>query len=100
MAYFSNGAEGGYLDAQCGECPLRDDAPCPILLVQSLYNYEQLDKGNGKLREAMNLLIDEGGNCKMKPLIEQATGDPPIPEADPMPSMREWARKHGLRLTR
>ena len=71
MAYFSNGSEGSVLDKQCNDCRVADDAPCPILLVQLLYNYKQLDEGNEKLREAINLLIDDGGTCQMKPLIDE-----------------------------
>ena len=68
MAYFANGSEGECLEAQCGRCPLGDKT-CPIKHVQLLYNYAQLRKGNEKLQEAMEILIDKGGNCQMFPLI-------------------------------
>lgn len=68
MAYFSNATEGEYLDAQCARCQLADKA-CPIVLVQARFNYDQLRKGNEKLQEAMEILIDKGGNCQMFPLI-------------------------------
>ncbi|WP_299084951.1 hypothetical protein [uncultured Paraglaciecola sp.] len=74
MAYFSNSSEGGVLDQQCMDCPIADDAPCPILLVQATYNYRQLDDGNEKLREAMNCLIDDKGNCQMKPILDEQFG--------------------------
>lgn len=70
MAYFSNGSEGCALDAQCSDCRIPNDAPCPILWVQMTYNYDQLDKGNEKLREAMNCLVNERGECQMKPIID------------------------------
>lgn len=68
MVYFSNGTHGGVLDAQCGECRVPGDAPCPILHVQLIYNYDQLK--TPVLREAMNLLIDTDGKCLMKPIID------------------------------
>lgn len=73
MAYFSNGSEGEILDNQCDECHLSYEAPCPVLLVQQLFNYRQLDE-NGEetmVSEAMNNLIDEEGICKMKPVIDE-----------------------------
>ena len=71
MAYFSNGSEGEILHNQCAECPIPDDAACPILWVQLNYNYQQLDK-DGKetlTSEVMNCLVDRKGICKMKPLV-------------------------------
>ena len=74
MAYFPNGSSGDYLDAQCADCPANKNAgsdgpQCPILHVQLLYNYDQLDKGQEKLKSAMELLIGEDGNCRMRPLV-------------------------------
>ena len=82
MAYFPNGSSGDVLDIQCADCPLgygwHDpkqkvlfDAdpiprPCPVALVQFMYNYDQVRPGNEKLREAMNLLIDEKGVCLVR----------------------------------
>lgn len=68
MAYFSNGTEGMILDEQCSECKIPDDAPCPILLVHLLYNYEQV--GNDLVRTVLNDLVNESGQCQMKPLID------------------------------
>lgn len=70
MAYFSNSTEGEVLDAQCAECPVgkNSNAFCPVLEVQSLYNYDQFD-GHGnrnKLFELMNVLVDESGECQMR----------------------------------
>jgi len=39
MAYFSNGTEGMAFEEQCSICKY-GEKPCPIALVQSLYNYE------------------------------------------------------------
>ena len=75
MAYFANGTCGEVLDMQCIECHIPDDAPCPVLIVQGLYNYDQLKKGNELLQKAMNKLVDEKGNCLMKIEIDKAIGD-------------------------
>ena len=71
MAYFPNSTAGEVLDIQCGDCKLPNDAPCPILLVQANYNYDQLKDGNERLREAMSCLINDEGKCLMKPLIDE-----------------------------
>jgi len=71
MAYFANGTEGMILEEQCCECPVASDAPCPILWVQITYNYDQIEKGKRTLvSEVMDCLVDEKGQCKMKPIIE------------------------------
>lgn len=72
MAYFPNSTARAVLDNLCAECPISDDAPCPILFVQMVYNYDQVDIP--KLREAMTVLVDEAGTCKMRPLIADAVG--------------------------
>lgn len=65
MAYFANGTEGHRLDAQCNRCPLSaEDANCPTLLVQLIYNYDQI--GIDKLCDAMNLLVGEDGICETR----------------------------------
>ena len=72
MAYFSNGTEGEILDEQCSKCFYESDdftILCPISGVQTHYNYSQC--GNKDLEDAINWLVDEKGNCKMKPLIDQ-----------------------------
>lgn len=65
MAYFANGTDGDYLEAQCEKCPLGQKA-CPVLHVQLLYNYDQVAKGQEKLREAMNMLVDPKGICQVR----------------------------------
>ena len=69
MAYFSNGSEGMILEEQCARCPL-GEKPCPITLVQLLYNYKQV--GIPTLRDAMNHLINEQGQCQMLPLLTES----------------------------
>jgi hypothetical protein len=70
MAYFANGVEGEYLEAQCRACPYGEQS-CPIYAVQSIYNYEQTD--NEKLREAMSVLVSPVGNCQMLKLIDPSS---------------------------
>lgn len=68
MAYFSNGSEGDIFHKQCDEClPWQ---PCPIILVQLEYNYDQLNEGNEQLQECLNYLVDADGICQMKQCIE------------------------------
>jgi hypothetical protein len=76
MAYFANGSEGMYLDIQCHLCPIPYNAPCPILAVQFNYNYEQFDKDGKKtkLSEAMNMLVNDKGDCQMKPILDELKG--------------------------
>jgi hypothetical protein len=72
MAYFPNGRAGMYIDEQCAECIHADpEAGCPIALVQMEFNYEQLNDGETRLRRCLNLLVDERGDCQMKPLIDK-----------------------------
>lgn len=87
MAYFSNGCEGDVLDEQCANCPLGygwndpdqttlfdtepEPRPCPVALVQLTYNYDQLKKGNERLREAMEMLINADGVCLVRAELVQ-----------------------------
>ncbi len=67
MAYFPNGSSGAILDEQCAECLPED--PCPIAFVQIEYNYEQCNAGQEKIRELMNILVNEKGECQMKKYV-------------------------------
>ena len=101
MAYFSNGTEGIVLDNQCAVCPVgrHPDLPCPVLLVQLAYNYQQVDKGQEKLREAIDCLVDEQGTCLMKKALEKALGLPdPDEPINVLPSMVEWAKDRGVNV--
>jgi len=85
MAYFSNATEGGTLDAQCSDCPMgagwndpkqsrlfKDERPmrcCPTAFVQLLYNYDQVDDKQKKLREAMTLLVNDDGICETRKIL-------------------------------
>ena len=85
MAYFPNGSSGEVLEDQCRDCPLGygwndakqgrlfdDDVtpkPCPVALVQSIYNYDQLKEGNKQLREAMTCLVSDEGECTVRKLL-------------------------------
>jgi len=73
MVYFPNGTSGMILDEQCFECPVGEDC-CPIYLVQQMFNYDQLKKGNKQLKEAMNMLIDGKGKCQMREALKRAEG--------------------------
>ena len=73
MAYFSNGCEGEVLEVQCADCPL-GGGPCPVKLIQLLYNYEQLDDGQEKLKDSMSMLVDNEGVCQVrKQILENVT---------------------------
>ena len=77
MAYFPNGSAGDHLDSQCDQCLHQEpEIGCPIAFVQTNFNYEQLSDGQEKLREAITMLVDDKGNCRMKPLIEKYLPDP------------------------
>lgn len=73
MAYFANGTEGMILDEQCSACLIPDDAPCPILLVQMHYNYDQVVDGglDNDLAKAINMLVNEKGQCQMKLILDE-----------------------------
>ena len=73
MAYFPNGSSGEVLEIQCGRCPL-GDGPCPVVGIQMLYNYDQLNSGQKKLKDAMSMLVDDQGICQVhKQLMENIT---------------------------
>jgi len=75
MAYFANSSEGYILDEQCDECIHKDpEVMCPVSYVQHEFNYSQHNKGNEDLVKALNMLIDEDGQCKMKPFVESFSG--------------------------
>lgn len=74
MAYFSNSTEGMVLDEQCCSCVLFNaeypsDLWCPIAYVQMDYNYKQI--GNDLAREIINQLVNEEGECQLKPTLEK-----------------------------
>lgn len=62
MAYFSNGTEGAAFDAQCARCRYGEQ-PCPIAVVQSAYNYDQVH--NDLARRILAALVTDAGECQM-----------------------------------
>lgn len=68
MPYFPNGSDPSAVRfaVECLACP-HGEAPCPVALVMLTHNYDQC--GNEKLTEAMDLLVADTGECKMKGLI-------------------------------
>ena len=62
MAYFANGSEGECFEAQCDECRY-GQKPCPIALVQQLYNYDAVN--NNAATEILNTLVQDDGTCEM-----------------------------------
>ncbi len=66
MAYFSNGSDGEYFERQCEDCPFGDKG-CPVLRAHLMYNYDQI--GNKGLRAALNMLVDEHGDCQVKKFL-------------------------------
>jgi hypothetical protein len=42
--------------------------------IQMLYNYDQLDDGQDKLKAAMSMLVDDEGDCQVRrQLMENIT---------------------------
>jgi len=74
MAYFENGNQSEVLDEQCLTCPLGNHQ-CPVYTVQSLFNFDQMEGGNDKLRQCMIFLVDDAGVCQVKQLIDQSCQD-------------------------
>lgn len=74
MAYFPNGTAGQVLVDQCDNClhGMDDGLLCLVAHVQVEFNYKQLDAGNADLQAAMNLLIADQGECRMKLAMEKA----------------------------
>ena len=59
MAYFSNGTEFEiYKELYCRKCVHDIDSDCPIILVHSLYNYNQFesDEQGKTIRSILNIL--------------------------------------------
>lgn len=71
MAYFESGNKSKVLDKQCLTCPL-GIYQCPVYTVQSLFNFDQMEEGNDKLRQSMLFLVDDAGVCQVKQLLEQS----------------------------
>jgi hypothetical protein len=93
MAYFPNGTAGEILDNQCCDCLHEDEwLWCPVYAVQFLFNYDQVGKGQEKLRQAINMLVSEDGICKVRAAF-RAENNGPVPC---MEGLKEWARNHNI----
>ncbi len=68
MAYFSNGSEGEVFDEQCSRCKY-GDKPCPIALVQTLYNYDACN--NKVATNILDSLVKDDGTCTMFEMCKQ-----------------------------
>ena len=67
MAYFSNSSEGYNFDEQCGKCKY-GQLPCPIALVQGIYNYDACN--NKTARAILDCLVKDSGDCEMWKLCQ------------------------------
>ncbi len=61
MAYFSNSTDGMAFDDQCQICKYGEE-PCPIALVQNLYNYDVCN--NEVARKILDSLVKDNGTCE------------------------------------
>ena len=72
MAYFSNGSEGMVFDDECMDCPAAFKT-CPVSLVQSLYNYDQV--GNDTASRILDHLVTQQDGkyigCQMKRVMDE-----------------------------
>ena len=68
MAYFSNSSEGEVFDDQCARCKY-GELPCPIALVQVMYNYDAC--GNKVATDILNDLVTPDGVCVMRKIFKK-----------------------------
>lgn len=95
MAYFPNGTSGEVLDNQCCDCIHEDEwSWCPVYAVQSLFNYDQVEKGQEKLKQAINMLVGEDGKCHVRAAF-RADNQGPIPC---MEGLKDWAKKRKIEV--
>ena len=103
MAYFPNGSSGEVLDEQCATCPVgkHPEAPCPVLFVQTHYNYEQFTDGKpNEIAELLNFLVDPvKGVCQMRAVMIKYADKPEkrrIDARNVLPGMETFAREAGV----
>lgn len=101
MAYFPNGSAGEVFDRQCEECLQRiDDVLCPVALVQTLYNYDQLKAGEERLKACLLSLVSEDGTCNQRIATTRVFTLPVYPfnveEVTPRDMIQVIADKFGL----
>lgn len=70
MAYFSNGSEGIVFDDQCSKCKY-GKYPCPIALIQTEYNYDQLKDKTWTATKIMDTLVKQDGTCTVYEMAKQ-----------------------------
>ena len=68
MAYFSNSGDSAAFDDQCSKCKLFYE-PCPIALVQNLYNYDAAN--NEVATQILDTLVKDDGTCMMFKLLKE-----------------------------
>ena len=68
MAYFSNSSDGAVFDDQCSQCK-HGENPCPIALVQVLYNYDACN--NKVATNILDSLVKDDGTCTMFEMCKQ-----------------------------
>lgn len=88
MAYFSNGTAGMALEEQCARCPWGQE-PCEVALVHYEFNYDQVDKGQEKLRQALSILVTDDGTCQIFERVRKLQGLRFPPDLPPMEFL-EW----------
>lgn len=62
MAYFPNGTSGACFAEQCARCRY-GGKPCPIAMVQMMYNYDAC--GNETATAILDDLVSDDGVCSM-----------------------------------
>jgi hypothetical protein len=73
MAYFANGTDGMVFDNQCEQCRY-GSKPCPINLVQTMYNYEAVN--NEVSTNILDALVNNSGECAMYKMVKKEFEDP------------------------
>lgn len=68
MAYFSNSSDGSCFAVQCEKCRY-GEKPCPIAMVQMLYNYDAVN--NKVATDILNELVKDDGRCLMYETFEK-----------------------------
>lgn len=111
MGYFANGTSGQIFEAQfCEKCVHREGpdgkSGCAVMLAHLLYSYALCDEDGTPGKDILDMLIPhEPTTCNMfhegpaKPGPGSLDGRTQFEDAPTiMPSMREWAKKHGLNV--
>lgn len=69
MGYFPNGTSAEIFECKfCQHCvnhSTENGEGCAVYGAHLIYNYDQHDKGQGKLKGVLDMLIDENDVCQM-----------------------------------